>query len=296
MANPKLALIPSGYRESEVYSVLPNDGTADFTFDRTGSATRVRKDGLIETLLEDVPRLDWLNSSCPNLLLEAQSTNSLTYSESSTGKSLTGVTLTDSQAVSPTGEYNAMELKEDTSTGKHRFSTNSLVVISSSTYTLSMFVKKNSDSRFVFINSGTLLNASGSFNLDTQATTGDVEVFNDYGNGWYRIGITAMATGTSSNVVFIQMQQGTTDVSYTGDESSMLLWGLQFEQSTSATSYIPNLATGSTTRQAETCSVTTPSDGSQIVETFSNDTTNTITIIPTTYNVSNGRIKKVIMT
>lgn len=296
MANPKLALIPSGYKEAIVYSVLPNDGTADFTFDRTGSATRVRKDGLIETVLEDVPRLDWLNSSCPNLLIESQSTNNITYSESSTGKSLTGVTLTDSQATSPTGEYNAMELKEDTGTSKHRFSTNSLVVISSSTYTLSMFVKKNSDSRFVFINAGTLLNASGSFDLDTQATTGDVEVFNDYGNGWYRVGITAEATGSSSNVVFIQMQQGTTDASYTGDESSMFVWGLQFEQSESATSYITNLASGSTTRAKDTCSVTTPSDVSRIVEIASNNRSTIITTIPTNYVVGDGRIKKVIMT
>ena len=300
MANPKLALIPSGYNVAEVYSVLPSDGTADFLFDRTGSATRVREDGLIETVLNDVPRLDWLNSNCPNLLLEAQSTNNHTYSESKLNKSHTGVTLTDNQAVSPSGEYNAMEVKEDTSTGRHKFSTNSFSIINSVTYTLSMFVKKNSDNRFIFINAGVALGVSGSFNLDTQAVTGGVKIINNYGNDWYRIGITATASSTQSEVIFIQMQEGIIDDAYTGDESSVFVWGLQFEQSAGlanlATSYIPNLATGSTTRQSETCSVTTPSGVSQIVETFSENTTNTITTIPTTYNVSNGRIKKVIMT
>ena len=34
MVKPKLALIPSGYNDSIVYSVLPSDGSGDFTFDR----------------------------------------------------------------------------------------------------------------------------------------------------------------------------------------------------------------------------------------------------------------------
>ena len=208
--------------------------------------------------------------------------------------------MTDNQEVSPSGEYNAMLLKEDTSTGKHRFNTNTFSVTSSSTYTLSMFVKKNSESRFIFINAGALLGVSGSFKLETQAVTGSVKIINNYGNDWYRIGITGTASSTQSGVIYIQMQEGIIDEAYTGDESSVFVWGLQFEQSAGAenlaTSYIPNLATGSTTRQSETCSVTTPSGVSQIVETFSDNTTNTITTIPTTYNVSNGRIKKVIMT
>lgn len=295
MSNPKLALIPSAYNTAKVFSILPSNGDGDFTFARSGNATRVRKDNLIETVSTNVPRLNWLNSDCPNLLLESASTNSFTYSELSTGKTLTGATLTDNKAIAPTGVYNAMEFKEDTSTGKHKFQSNSLVVVSSSTYTLSMFVKKNSNNRFVFINAGTLLGVSGSFNLDTQAVTGSVQLFETYSNGWYRIGITVVASATSSGVVFVQLQQSTTDADYTGDGSSMFIWGLQFEQG-NLSSYIPNIAAGSTTRNAETCSVTTPSGVTQIVETFSNDTTNTITSIPTTYTVSNGKVKKVIMT
>jgi ribosomal protein L31 len=295
MTNPKLALIPSGYNDSIVYSILPSDGSGDFTFDRGDSATRVNKDGLIETVSEDYCRLDWLNSDCPSLLLENQSTNTQTYSESSTGKSLTGSTLTNDKAISPTGEYNAMELKEDTSTGKHRFFTGNVTVVDGTTYTLSLFVKKNSDNRFIFINAGSLIGVSGSFNLDTQAVTGGVQLFETYPNGWYRIGITEEASADVTNGYFVQLQQGTTDASYTGDESSVFVWGLQFEEG-NLSSYIPNLATGSTSRSAETCSVTTPTGVTQIVETFSDDTTNTITSIPATYTVSSGKVKKVIMT
>lgn len=296
MSNPKLALIPSGQKATKVYSILPSDGSGDFTFSRTGEATRVNKDGLIETVATTVPRLDWLNSDCPNLLLEDQETNSITYSEGATGKTLTGITLTDNQAISPTGEYTAMLMKEDTSTGKHKFSTNSLFGLGGTTYSFSMFVKKNSDNRFIFINAGAFMGVSGSFNLDTQAVTGSVQLLNNYGNGWYRIGISAVKSGTGTGNIFVQMQQGTTDADYTGDESSVFVWGLQFENATAPTSYIPNLATGSTTRNAESCSVTTPSGVTQIVETFSDNTTNTITTIPSTYSISSGRIKKVIMT
>ncbi len=50
MAIPKLAMIPSGYKDGKVYSVLPNNGDGDFTFSRGSNATRVNKDGLIETM------------------------------------------------------------------------------------------------------------------------------------------------------------------------------------------------------------------------------------------------------
>jgi hypothetical protein len=50
MVKPKLALIPSGYKNSKVYSILPNDGSGDFTFARNSGGTRVNKQGLIEQM------------------------------------------------------------------------------------------------------------------------------------------------------------------------------------------------------------------------------------------------------
>jgi len=42
-----------------LYSVLPENGDGDFTFARTSTATRVNKDGLIETVVTGKPRLDY---------------------------------------------------------------------------------------------------------------------------------------------------------------------------------------------------------------------------------------------
>lgn len=48
MATPSLAMIPSAYADSKVYSVLPNNGDGDFSFNRDSSATRVGQNGLIQ--------------------------------------------------------------------------------------------------------------------------------------------------------------------------------------------------------------------------------------------------------
>ena len=44
-----LVMIPSGVKESKLYSIKPTDGSGDFTFSRgTDTATRVNSSGLIE--------------------------------------------------------------------------------------------------------------------------------------------------------------------------------------------------------------------------------------------------------
>ena len=70
-------MIPSGYKNQKVYSAVPTDGLGDLTFARASTATRVNASGLIEAVASGVPRLDYLGSTCPKLLLEPQRTNLL---------------------------------------------------------------------------------------------------------------------------------------------------------------------------------------------------------------------------
>jgi hypothetical protein len=74
MATPSIAIIPSIFKPGVLGSVLPLNGDADLTFTRASSATRVNKDGLIETVATGVPRLDYSDGGCPALLLEPQQT------------------------------------------------------------------------------------------------------------------------------------------------------------------------------------------------------------------------------
>ena len=83
---PSIAVIPSGYKASKLYSVLPTDGSGDLDVVRAGAtpnfnATRVNSEGLIENVLSNVPRLDYSDGGCPNLLVEPQRTNLLLRSE-----------------------------------------------------------------------------------------------------------------------------------------------------------------------------------------------------------------------
>lgn len=80
--NWDLLLIPSAYKAGKLYSILPQDGSGDFTVDRNGEGTRVNKEGLIESMPSDVPRLGYDDSgNLKGLLVEEQDTNLLSYSE-----------------------------------------------------------------------------------------------------------------------------------------------------------------------------------------------------------------------
>ena len=50
MATPSLAMVASAYADSKLYSVLPNNGDGDFTFNRDSAATRIGSNGLIQTV------------------------------------------------------------------------------------------------------------------------------------------------------------------------------------------------------------------------------------------------------
>ena len=43
-----LVLIPSGYAEDKVYSVVPSNGSGDMSFTRASDGTRINSDGLVE--------------------------------------------------------------------------------------------------------------------------------------------------------------------------------------------------------------------------------------------------------
>jgi hypothetical protein len=69
-----LAMQPSGYKATKLYSQKPTSGVGDFTVDRNSTATRVNSLGLIESVAANVPRLDYTDGNCPSLLLEPQQT------------------------------------------------------------------------------------------------------------------------------------------------------------------------------------------------------------------------------
>ena len=315
MSNPILALIPSGYiggGTPKVFSVLPSDGSGDFTFDRNlATGTRVRKDGLLETVAADTARLSWLNADCPSLHIEAQRTNRQIRSEefdSSAWTKQADMTVTANQVTSPTGELTADKVKRGSTVAANNYLSDGASKSSSAQLDActSVFVKQGDGDFFAFRAQGTYPNRMDAIfqfsntTLTTSAAGSNFTVISSkvesYGNGWYRLSV-VYNTDAASTIISLFSPRGTSgqvDSSDTSTSAFVYLWGCQVEEGNSLTSYIETTS-GQATRNADVCSVTTPTGVVRITETFADDTTNVITSIPTTYTVSAGKVKKVIM-
>jgi hypothetical protein len=269
MTNPKLALIPSGYKGGstpKVYSILPNDGSGDFTFDRDTVATRVRKDGLIEEVAADIPRLDWFNSNCPNLLLEPSRTNLAHYSEQIDNAywNKTGLSVTANQITSPDGTLTADKLQRTSTSSSFVSKAFTKTASEVQNFSLSVFVKKG-DSRYATLalqgdypdraylqydfEQGTI-NASIDF-VDFTILSTKAE---NYNNGWVRLSFAVSTDAHSSITVLISPKNDvvTTALTDSSDSCFMYVWGIQLEKDTYSTSYIKTEAS-SGTRNADVC-------------------------------------------
>jgi hypothetical protein len=251
MAKPKLALIPSA-QGSKFYSVLPSSGVGDFDFSRSGSATRINKDGLIETVGNGVSRLnypmiDGVVSGCPHHILEPQRTNLIPFSEdfSQSAWIKQRTTITGNQAVSPDGSVTADKIT-GTGTGTSYFY-DGFSVSSGTVYTISIFAKKINVNNFYinnFSQAGNIVFNLSNGTIDTAASGtfsgGKIE---NYGNDWYRLSVQYTSGTTSSDNIGFYGQDSALDAAY--------IWGAQLEAGSYVTSYIPTYA-GTVTRSAET--------------------------------------------
>ena len=256
----KYLYVPSGYKAGTAYGVLPNDSTADFDdFVRATYATRTNKDGLLESMGNNVPRLDYSDGGCPSLLLEGSSVNLCGYSEQidSWGKNPNDgtVTVRANEEISPDGNITADVVS--VSTQYDGVYTQGITTVAESTYSCSAYVKHVSGSSKIrvgvttYFYSTTPTNpikyividlSNGSIISNDVSSFATAKVINA-GNGWYRVIIENMTIpvggGGNSNFVIYSYEDTFTEFS---------VWGGQIEINSQASSYIPNLSSGSTTR------------------------------------------------
>ncbi len=269
MISPKLALIPSGYKNSKVYSILPNNGGGDFTFARNSGATRVRKDGLIETVAADTPRLDWSNGNCPNLLIEPLRTNRQIRSEEFDNAAWTkraDMTVTANQVTAPTGQLTADKVKRGSTVAANNYLSDGVSKSSSAQLDActSVFVKQGDGDFFAFRAQGTYPNRMDAIfqfsntTLTTSVSGADFTVTSskveNYGNGWYRLSV-VYNTDAAATIISLFSPRGTSgqvDSSDTSTSAFVYLWGFQVEEGASLTSYIETQGS-TTTRNADTC-------------------------------------------
>lgn len=243
-----LAMIPAAYAEDKVYSVLPSDGDGDFTFTRTGSGTRINKGGYIETMAENVPRLNYRldadgnPTECAELLLEESRQNLFQRSEEFENSYWTKArsSITANQIVAPDGTKSADKFFDSTDNNTHILY-RSMTVSTSSAYTFSCFIKKGSLSK-AFLAFDATTSQSVIFDLEngsvesqgTSVTSSNIEKFP---NDWYRCSLTHTPT-TTTRLYRIGTYKG--DISYIGTGTDFIyIWGAQLEVASTISSYIP---------------------------------------------------------
>ena len=168
----------------------------------------------------NVPRLDYLNSTCPKLLLEPQRTNLYTFSEQLNQWTASSATVTANYAVSPDGYTNADRVQ---------FSAGGLLYIS-----------------------GTGSAGENTLSVYAKATNGTSAKFRFFGNGNTTFSSDQTATGEWQRFTFTFTYSTATaglKVATTGADD-IIFYGFQHEIGAYATSYIPTLA-ASVTRGAE---------------------------------------------
>ena len=227
--------------ENNNYKPLP------FSFSRESSATRVNKDGLIETVGSGQARIDYKDNSKGALLLEPTRSNYILKSDDvlSTYQSQNGDVSDASEPIN--GFNNSIQIEYDAS--------NSLVYKRDFTptigteYTIYLFVQMNDNSEPIH----TVDANSGDFSLinnNSVASASDIKTERLGSTNVYRVSSTRTATSINNRFGIIKYS--------TQSSKGFKVTGFQLEVGY-PTSYIPTQG-GVETRLAESCSQTVPSN------------------------------------
>jgi hypothetical protein len=215
--NASLVLTPNAYKEGKLYSVIPSDGSGDFTFTRATTATRVNSAGLVEL----VPY---------NLLQRSEEFDNGYWTKGN-------VTIIPNATTAPNGTMTADKLYP-TSSGNYRHVKQSAFSPYTGLKTMSIYAKKAELSNLTLLDydSG---GAGINFNLNNgvatdYATTPFVSYsMTDVGDGWYR----CTATALNGNFYWIVTSGGNSVAVVVNGTDGIFIWGAQLVEGTNALPY-----------------------------------------------------------
>lgn len=222
-----LVLIPSGYKEDKVYSIIPSDGSGDLDFVRGSDGTRINSLGQVENV-------------CWNLAQYSEDFSNAYWTKNRS-------TVTTNSTTAPNGTNTADLLTEDSSNGTHEFI--SIPTVDIQTYSFSIYAKANTRTKIQLVLAGTPFfggggNGEASFDLSLatviSAINGATGTIQSVGNGWYRCTISKASTASGSGVLAVRLLDASANASYTGNgTSSAYYWGAQLNVGSTAKPYFP---------------------------------------------------------
>lgn len=248
-------------------SLYVKAGTGAVTFTRASGETGIDMYGNLVTAGVDTTVF---NEN--GLQLRESSTNLWIYSEDLARGGTYKATILSDAILSPDGITMADKIITDTNLSSVHTITKNFSFTSSLTYTISCYAKAGELSNFRMYGASTAFSplleisvnlANGEITKLDTGTVGKVEYTN---NGWYRISITGTATSTTSGSFFVGIDK------IDGDGvSGIYLYGLQLEEKSFATPYIPTTTTA-VTRAPQFCTLPakynmpSPTEGTIFIE------------------------------
>jgi len=205
-------------------------------------------------MTDNVPRLDYTDSSCPALLLEPQRTNVATHSEYFGAWDIVRATSVANSSVSPDGTSNAYKLEANVTSSNGSWFREILSSFSGN-YEFSVFAKAGTTDFLQLRVDGTggvVFDLSDGTIKSEENAVGSVL---DYGNGWYRCSIQLTASSSTTLLIIVGNENMSTSVWSSTNGDSVYLYGAMLEAGSYATSYIPTYGT-SVTRNGETLQLT----------------------------------------
>ena len=236
------------------------------TFTRASTATFTGSNGLIQSSAINSPRFDYdpVTLAAKGLLIEAQRTNLLSYSQDFDNAAWTksNVTVTADSTVAPDGTTTG-----DTVTGVTPGTANILsrnFTADATLYTYSIWVMAGTATTCALLlrdnttptnlpSSAQIISGPGSVSGTTTILVSGLST-----TQWTRVAITTNAAMTAGNLLGVYFYPEAS-VGATTTAKSNMIWGAQVEAGASvfATSYIPTVAS-QVTRTADQCSIVAP--------------------------------------
>jgi hypothetical protein len=252
---------PNAYKQTRLYSVVPNNTTGDMVVTRATTATRVNSSGLIENVAVNAPRIDYSNGSCPSILVEPQRTNVVLNSGNlnATTWNKTNYVLSSTSEIQglPTTRLtkNAINNGAYNGTGSRNI-VSTIGTFASGVKTLSFLIRKGNTNKAGFLINQVLVGAltavNCEFNFNTKTFTnislGLTASFENSTTDVYKIILTINDTGVGTlKSIWIAPID---DLNNTVDGGYLDFAFAQWELGQNATSYIPTVAS-TVTRNAD---------------------------------------------